>query len=170
VGVAVAAHSIAKTSPHPVMANEIFVAGMIHDIGTLVERQVFPDQFSEVINICMTGDHEFLETERRIIGADHQAFGVGLTTKWKFPRHLRATVGFHHNPGDLSAELRNIATAIQLADILCSQDEVGFYLTQRTGEITEEMLDTLGITRAQVEEVRVGLADQITEAEVSLGA
>ena len=118
----------------------------------------------------MTADRDFLECERQIMGADHQAFGVGLTTKWKFPRHLRATVGFHHNTEDLSAELRNIAMLIQLADIVCCQDEIGFNLSQRNGKITEEMLDTLGITQAQIEEIRAGLPDQITEAEVSLGA
>ena len=170
VAVAVAAHSIVKVSPHPVMANEVFVAGMIHDIGTLVERQAFPDQFAEVVDRSMETGRDFLECEREIIGADHQAFGVGLTTKWKFPRHLRAAVGFHHNPEDLSAELRNIATLIRLADVLCCQEEIGFYLTNRDGAITEEMLDTLSITQAQLEDVRASLADQITEAEVSLGA
>lgn len=170
VAVAVAAHSVVKVSPHPVMANEIFVAGMIHDIGTLVERQAFPDWFAEVVDRSMETGRDFLECEREIIGADHQAFGVGLTTKWKFPRHLRAAVGFHHNPEDLSAELRNIATLIRLADVLCCQEEIGFYLTNRDGAITEEMLDTLSITEAQLEEIRTSLADQITEAEISLGA
>lgn len=170
VAVAVAAHSIVKVSPHPVMANEVFVAGMIHDIGTLVERQAFPDRFAEVVDRSMETGRDLLECEREIIGADHQAFGVGLTTKWKFPRHLRAAVGFHHNPEDLSAELRNIATLIRLADVLCCQEEIGFYLTNRDGAITEEMLDALSITEAQVEEIRTSLADQITEAEVSLGA
>ena len=33
------------------MQDELFVAGLIHDIGTLVERQAFPDQFSEVIDL-----------------------------------------------------------------------------------------------------------------------
>ena len=170
VAVAVAAHSVVKVSPHPVMANEIFVAGMIHDIGTLVERQAYPDRFAEVVDRSMETGRDLLECEREIIGADHQAFGVGLTTKWKFPRHLRAAVGFHHNPEDLSAELRNIATLIRLADVLCCQEEIGFYLTNRDGAITEEMLDALSITEAQVEEIQASLADQITEAEVSLGA
>jgi HD-like signal output (HDOD) protein len=170
VAVAVAGHNIAKLSPHPVMANETFVAGMIHDIGTLVERQVFPDQFAEVIDRCSEGEGDFLQCEREIIGADHQAFGVGLTTRWKFPRHLRAAVGFHHNPENLSVELRNIATLIQVADALCCQEKIGFYLSGNSGAITDEMLETLGITMAQVEELRAVLPDEIAEAETTLGA
>ena len=70
VAVAVAARSLAKCSPHPVMSDEVFVAGLIHDIGTLVERQSFPDQFTEVIDRCSDGDGDFLEFEKEIIGAD----------------------------------------------------------------------------------------------------
>lgn len=168
VAVAVAARSLAKCSPHPVMSDEVFVAGLIHDIGTLVERQSFSDEFTEVIQHCSDGDEDFLECEREIIGADHQAFGVGLTTKWKFPRHLRAAVGFHHNPTALSVELRNMAVVIQLADVLCCQEQIGFYLTARNREITEEMLDTLSISHEQIEEIRSTLADQVADADISL--
>ena len=169
VAVAVAAHDISKVSPHPAMVDEIFAAGMIHDLGTMVERQAFPDQFAEVINSCVEDPElDFLECERRFLGADHQAFGVGLTTKWKFPRHLRAAVGFHHNPQALSVELRNMAMLIQVADALCCQEQVGFYLTARGGAITAEMLDTLSVTPEQIEEVRATLPDKMAEAEASL--
>ena len=168
VAVAVAARSIAKSSPHPVMTDEVFVAGLIHDIGTLVERQAFPDQFADVINRCEGGDADFLEVERQVVGADHQAFGVGLTTKWKFPRHLRAAVGFHHNPEVLSVELKNMATLIHLSDVLCCREKVGFYFTAQHSAIRENMLDTLGITSEQLDELQSTLADQVAEAEVAL--
>jgi len=169
VAVAVGARAVAKCSPHPVMTDEIFVAGLIHDIGTLVERQAYPDEFADVIERCSDGTSDFLAVERELIGADHQAFGVGLTTKWKFPRHLRAAVGFHHNPESLSVELRNLATLIQVADILACQERIGFYQSAQNLEVTDEMLDTLSVTHEQIEEVREALADQVSEAEASLG-
>ncbi|UCE59050.1 MAG: HDOD domain-containing protein [Phycisphaerales bacterium] len=168
VAVAVAAHDICKASPHPVMPDEVFVAGLIHDIGTMVERQAFPDGFSEVISQCAGGGVNFLECERQVIGADHQAFGVGLTTKWKFPRHLRAAVGFHHNPENLSAELRNMAILIKMADVICCQHKIGFYLTGQESALTEEMLDTLGITPEQAELIQAELPDKLADAETTL--
>ncbi len=170
VSVAVAANTLAKMSPHPVMADEVFVAGLIHDIGTLVERQSFPDEFAEVILRCKDSDLDFLECEREVIGADHQAFGVGLTTKWKFPRHLRAAVGFHHNPESLSPELRNMATLIKTADVMSCQERIGFHLTNQHGEITEDMLETLALTQAQIDEVRAALPEKLQEAEATLTA
>lgn len=170
VGVAVAAHDIAKASPHPCMPDEIFVAGMIHDIGLMVARQAFPDEFAEVINQCTGTEKNFLELERQLIGVDHQALGVGLATKWKFPRHLRAAVGFHHNPNALSVELRNMATLIRMADLLCCQCEIGFFLTAQGEELTDDMFETLGITREQLEEIRADLPEKLADAESSLGS
>lgn len=168
VAVAVAAGDLAKASPHPAMLDEVFVAGLIHDIGTMVARQAFPDEFSEVINRCSAGGINFLECERQVIGADHQAFGVGLTTRWKFPRHLRAAVGFHHNPENLSVELRNMAMLIQMADVLCCEEKIGFYLPADGNTITEEMFDALSITRAQLEEIRANLPEKLEDAEGTL--
>lgn len=168
VAVAVTARSLAKCSPHPVMSDEIFVAGLIHDIGMLVVRQSFPDQFAEVIRRCSEGGVNFLECERQVVGADHQAFGVGLTTRWKFPRHLRAAVGFHHNPESLSVELQNMATVIQMADVLCCQERIGFYLTAQDIQITPSMMDALEVTDEQLEELRTSLHDQVSDAEAAL--
>lgn len=170
VGVAVVAADIAKAAPHDVLVDEVFVAGMIHDIGMMVERQAYADAFANVVNRCMDGKTNMLEAERKLIGADHQAFGVGLTTKWKFPRHLRAAVGFHHNPEALSPELQNLATLIQLADVLCCQEKVGFYLTAADGQISQNTLERLKVTPQQVEELRVDLPQLVADAEVSLGA
>ncbi|MCH7839178.1 MAG: HDOD domain-containing protein [Planctomycetes bacterium] len=171
VAVGVGARALARCSPHPVMPEEIFVAGLIHDIGTLVERQAFPDQFATVIQRCTDEEGlDFLECERQVIGADHQAFGVGLTTKWKFPRHLRASVGFHHNPETLSVELRNMARLIQVADVLACQEQVGFYLTAQYDEITPEMLEALNLTQEQFDEVRATLAEQVSDTEATLSS
>ncbi len=170
VAVAVAARSIAKLSPHAVMTDEIFVAGLIHDIGMLIERQVFCEEFTQVVDECTGSEIDFMECERRIIGADHQAFGVGLTTKWKFPRHLRAAVGFHHNPEALSVELRNIATLLQMADVVCCQERLGFYLTAQHNAITQEMLDGLGVTEENLTELREILPDLLAEAESTLNS
>lgn len=170
VAVGVGARALARSSPHPAMPEEIFVAGLIHDIGTLVERQVFPEQFATVIQRCTEEEIDFLECERQVIGADHQAFGVGLTTKWKFPRYLRASIGFHHNPEALSVELRNMARLIQVADVLACQEQVGFYLTAQDDDITSQMLEALSLSQEQLDEVRATLAEQVSDAETTLAS
>ncbi|MCP4247821.1 MAG: HDOD domain-containing protein [bacterium] len=165
VAVAVAARMIAKASGQPAGHDEVFLAGLIHDIGILVERQAFPDQLSEVIARCARGEGSFNQLEEQIIGADHQAFGDGLTTKWKFPRHLRAAVGFHHTPEKLSDELKKLGHTIHVADILCCRQRLGFYQTSEGVEMTPGLYDAAGITPEQFEEISEALAQELEDAE-----
>ena len=168
VAVGAAARMIAKTSGQPAGLDEVFLAGLIHDIGILVERQAFGEELSEVITRCSAGEGTFSDMEVAIIGADHQAFGDALTTRWKFPRHLRATVGFHHYPEKLSAELQKLGYTIYAADVLCCQHKLGFYLTSEGRELTDELLETIGLNGEQLEEITESLRQEVDEAETTL--
>ncbi|HUU85208.1 MAG TPA: HDOD domain-containing protein [Phycisphaerae bacterium] len=165
VAVGVAARLIAKASGQPAGLDEVFLAGLIHDIGILVQRQAFADQLSDVIARCSAGEGDFGNLEVAIIGADHQAFGDGLTTKWKFPRHLRAAVGFHHYPEKLSAELRKLGSTVCLADVICCQRKLGFHLTAQHGQVTEELVQATGVTPEQLDEIDENLEEALEEAE-----
>lgn len=168
VAVAVAAQMIARASGQPAGLDEAFLAGLIHDIGVLVERQAFSEQLSDVIARCSAGEGNFGHLETEVIGADHQAFGDALTTKWKFPRHLRAAVGFHHRPESLSVELQKFGSSVCLADILCCRQKLGFYLTAQDIEITEELLNAAGINAAQFDGIAERLEEEVEDAESTL--
>jgi len=165
VAVGVAAKLLSKAAGQQAVMDEVFLAGLIHDIGILVERQVAPDKLKEVITRCSKGEGSFLDLENQIIGADHQAFGDALTTKWKFPRHLRAVVGFHHFPERLSNELQTLGYTIQLADALCCQEKLGFYVTSGGSPGIEELFEIQGISLDLREELIESLHTDLAEAE-----
>lgn len=146
-------------------AEEVFVGGLVHDMGLLVEYQLFPEKLKLVVDRCLEKDEDFCMVEREIIGADHQQFGAALAAKWKFPPGLRHTISYHHNPENLKPEFRKYVTAVQVADIICCQNEMGFFLTARMGEITDEMLGVIGINESQVPDLLAALPDRIAEAE-----
>ncbi|GMU36625.1 MAG: HDOD domain-containing protein [Phycisphaerae bacterium] len=168
LAVGVACRLLAKKTHYPVQPDELFVAGLIHDMGILVERQAFPEKLTEVITAYSKQGGDFLELENAIIGANHQQFGGGLTTRWKFPRHLRAACGFHHNPDALSAELQKLGNVVKIADVLCCQEKLGFFYTHENGQITDAMLEDIGISREQLDETRAELPDQLADAEGTL--
>ena len=67
-------------------------------------------------------------------------------------------------------ELRNLATLIRTADVLCCQERIGFYLTAQGTEITEEMMDLLGIQPEQIDEIRANLPEKLAATESALAA
>jgi HD-like signal output (HDOD) protein len=169
LAVGVGARQIARLAGSPCSPDEIFLAGLIHDLGLIVERQVFAKQLAEVCDRCSGGEGDFLHIEEQVIGATHQDFGHALATKWQFPEHLRGAVGSHHTPETLPPEGRAIAQILRCADILCSGEQLGFDLPASGQQITADLLDAVGLTADQLALVRDGLLESTEEAETVFG-
>ncbi len=149
-------------------SEEAFLAGLIHDLGLLVERQAFPDQLAEVIRAASKSERPFCELEREIVGADHQALGAALAAKWKFPRPLQVVLGYHHNVTNLSEDHRLLPTIVYAADVLCCHERIGFHLTAENQPLDDVLLESVGLTESDVETVRADLLEQIEAAEAVL--
>jgi HD-like signal output (HDOD) protein len=148
---------------------EAFVAGLVHDMGLLVEYQLFSQKLKTVAERCEAQPQDFCAIEREIIGADHQAFGAALAAKWKFPSGLRCAVSHHHNPDRLKPELRRVVATVQVADTLCAQNRFGFYLTAQAQEVTGEMLELVGVNAGQLDELLEELPERIHETKQIFG-
>lgn len=144
---------------------EAFVAGLVHDLGLLIEYQVFPEKLAEVIDRVERTGESFCAVERELIGADHQLFGLTVATKWKFPPALRYAAAYHHNPENLRPEFRKFVQTVQLADTLCCQNQFGFYLTAQKQEVTDVQLAEIGTTPERVQELLEKLPEFIAETE-----
>ena len=96
VGVAVAAEALAKKTLGA-KPEDAFTAGILHDIGRLVLRQVLPQEFSHAISIARTGEMALHEAELEITGYAHDEIGQALGERWKFPGHLVDAVRCHHD-------------------------------------------------------------------------
>ncbi len=147
-----------------IAAEEIFVAGLVHDIGLLAEYQLFPEKLRETSERAETSAENFLEVERELIGADHQAFGAALAARWKFPFSLRNAIAYHHNPERLLAELRRPVALLYVADTICCQNELGFWLTACNQQVSAEMLEMAGIEESRIARALELLPERIEEA------
>ncbi len=164
IAVGVAARQIVRVQGKPAV-EESFLAGLIHDLGLLVERQVYGKQIAEVIARHEAASTNFWELEQEIIGADHQAFGMALANKWRFPMHLCNTIGYHHKPLELADSNRGLPCLIHIADILACQSELGFNQTAIGTELNDDILELVGIGRDDLEEIASELPEQLSVAE-----
>src|SRR5258706_9422054 len=97
----VTARELARQMKVPI-ADEAFLAGLIHDTGLLVSLQVWPDKLKLACETAQKTERDFCEIEREIVGVDHQQLGQGLAELWKFPRSCQLVSGYHHQPTALS--------------------------------------------------------------------
>ncbi|MFG0250070.1 MAG: HDOD domain-containing protein [Phycisphaeraceae bacterium JB051] len=153
------------------LADEAFLAGLIHDIGIMVEIQAMRAKFVEVILKKKENPELTLRSiETEILGADHQEFGAGLCKAWKFPNSFIYVTGYHHNPMDLEPDERKLACAVNLADIIVAKLGIGYTDTVDKIKLNKEVLDDLNLTTKQVEKVMEALPNAMSEAENLLDA
>ena len=94
VAVAIAAETIAKKT-RAARPEDAFTAGILHDIGRLVLRQVMPNEFRSAVVMAIQGTPLHI-AELETTGYSHDEIGLALGEKWKFPTHLVDAVANHH--------------------------------------------------------------------------
>lgn len=140
---------------------DAFLAGLIHDLGLLVERQVFGEGLAQAIALTEAGK-QLCQAEMETIGVTHQQLGQALTAKWKFPRNLRAVTGYHHEPELVSQETRLLTSIVHVADRLSCRQKHGFYLSADVGPIPDNALEDINISAGQLEEISQELPEQLS--------
>jgi HD-like signal output (HDOD) protein len=168
ISVAVAARELAVRTKC-VQPDEAFVAGLVHDIGLLAVQQLLPTQLRAVVQQASAAPVAFCVLEQVAVGADHQAFGNALASKWRFPANLRHTIAYHHEPLNLQPEFRRLAALIYAADTLCGTRRLGFWLTAQTQEVTDQLLALVRVTRAELDTLGNELEQRVADAEQVFG-
>jgi HD-like signal output (HDOD) protein len=168
LAVAVCARDLAVRMKLPI-ADEAFLAGMIHDVGILIALQSTPEKLRIVCESAEKPDTNFSDLERRIIGYDHQVLGMALAEHWRFPRPCQLVAGHHHEPSQIRDGERMLVNIVFAADTLCCQSNHGFNLTARAQRLDEATLQSLQIAPAAVEQTRQNLDQLVTAATATLG-
>ena len=164
MAVAVASRKIGGLMDPAPNGDEMFMMGLIHDLGLIVESPAFPDELSRICEQCNGGQPSFLDLEQEIIGATHQDFGSALTLKWRFPFKLRAGIASHHTPGAQEGASRELAAILALADTICCEEGLGFSLTVTGQAIDNSLYKEIGIDLKQCDAIREGLEEEVEEA------
>lgn len=155
-------------------SDEAFLAGLVHDIGIMIEMQYDRNKLTEVIRRTGADSKgvpacDMLEAELAVFEATHQDFGAGLCEKWKFPKSFTYVTGHHHNPTGLPPELRTLTSVIYVADRLAAETGMGFRLDLLTTEVSAEVLDTLKLSSERLAEIRTQVAATAKDAASVLG-
>ena len=122
IGVAKACQSMAEDIPG-LDSDELFTAGLMHDIGKFLLCLYFGDEFNEVIALQRKKDIPLSQAEEEY-GLTHAEAGAFLAQKWAMSDMLVNVVRYHHHP--VSAGPHGQAAAVVfLADQICHKIQLG---------------------------------------------
>ncbi len=159
------ADAVAARLLAPIDREEYFLTGLITDLGLLVERQLFGEEWAGLVARFRATGACFCELERAAFGADHHAFGMALAKKWKFPERICEAIGHCHNPFVLKEPFRRRAGVVHVADILACRANLGFCTLPPGMEVSVPLLEAAGLTFEQIETVAQQLPGQVALAD-----
>ncbi len=116
IGCAAAAGAVATTLGRD-DAEEILVAGLLHDLGKVVLALNMPEEMKLIREKVEKENLFFYEAENAILDFHHGEIGQWLAEHWNLPESLAEPMRLHHNPE--RATIRPECTAIvHLADVI----------------------------------------------------
>lgn len=122
VAVGVCARLIARRRrlPDP---EDVFLAGLLHDVGIILEDQYRHDAFAQVVG-SLQEDHSLAERERDVLGFDHMALGERVALRWGFPDAVVAAVRYHHMSVRYRGDHIDAVRCVEAANFVCTLRDV----------------------------------------------
>ena len=143
---------------------ELFVAGLLQDIGMLALTQALPQTYGNLVTQS-AGDHDYLvELEYRELGGDHAEAGGWLARQWRLPEIYRICMCGSHNIGDASTSVEGtdsvkvVAISGLLADVWVGKDRE--IAVRKVHEKAGKLLD---LKEPEIEQILTRIADSIPE-------
>lgn len=142
--------------------NNAYAAGLMHDIGVIVEDQLLHQEFLQLVQSMEDTPQPLSDGETALFGYDHGLVGKALAEHWNFPAELTEGIGFHHHPEGAKEEHRLFVKTIFIADYLMFEQGYGYVaMPLPDREILQQYVRDLGLQwyalRAIVELVREDL-------------
>jgi putative nucleotidyltransferase with HDIG domain len=114
---------------------DIYLGGMLHDMGKVVLAGVHPELVVKMMSFCESKNIPSITIEDVRSGMNHAEVGALIAEKWNFPEDLVAAIRFHHAPSSAPAKHRLIVDSVYLANMLCEIEHGGAVFEQLDGSV-----------------------------------
>ena len=143
--------------------DQIFLAGMLHDIGYLALVFLDPKQSDKLhTRLAAEATRPSQEVEREIMEISHDELGAELARHWNLPEEIIAVIRYHHTPSAVeSAPGQPLAHMIYIVEKLLPSFGIIEY---ETPDISDQEWEALGIDPSRAEEVKEQIDEQAEQA------
>ncbi len=141
-----------------------YVAGLLHDIGSLIIYKKTPDAERAVLQECAETNTNLFKVETKTFGFDHADVGGALLQSWKLSDNLYRAVLCHHFPEGSKLEIP-LAEVVHVADYVAYDMGLGNSGECATPDLDLQVCGALGIEPSYLQEFRT---DVVQEYELAL--
>jgi putative nucleotidyltransferase with HDIG domain len=112
-----------RISPDP--SHQIYMAGLLHDVGKIVLSTVAVDAYRDILVASWNGQGRLEALERDRMGVDHREAGVIFARANKLSDAVVETNAHHGDPENAESNRREVAL-VSIANFMCKARGLGF--------------------------------------------
>jgi HD-like signal output (HDOD) protein len=143
------------------IAEEVFLAGLMHDIGKSVMVLKFPESYSALLRRLQEEGGDGLGMELDTFGFDHAMVGEALLASWNLAEGLEAVARWHHDPLQAAMEHQRLVALVALGNQMASDLQVGIGMPDALAGATWEAMDILHLNDATYQEHRTSALEAL---------
>lgn len=102
-----------------------YVAGLLHDLGFLVNCLVFPEEFAKATEFARQKEVPMEEAELATMGFTHCESGRALAEQWKLDEDILQVITHHHQTANCTSA-KPLVALVHLSDLLCRMRGLGY--------------------------------------------
>ncbi len=125
------------------ITEEVFLAGLLHDIGKTVLALKFPEAYGTLLRRIYDQGDDGLPIELDTFGFDHAMVGEALLGSWNLSESIEAVVRWHHDPLQAPREHRRLVALVALGNQMAIDLQIGLGSPDSLAGATWEALDIL---------------------------
>ncbi|MCK4791464.1 MAG: HDOD domain-containing protein [Desulfobacteraceae bacterium] len=104
----------------------IYVAGLLHDLGIIAEDQFLQNEFRLALQESKRNRQNLPDTEKKTLGFNHSDIGREIADSWEFPYELVKAIGSHHDPEKAEDQSKRVILTLYISDYICQRNEIGY--------------------------------------------
>jgi HD-like signal output (HDOD) protein len=114
------AHLLARRfKPDRGILDDVYVAGILHDLGFIVVRTLHPNTQEKMRRFSLEKHIPPQLLEKFSFGMNHADIGALIAQKWNFPDELVEGIRYHHDPLPASVKCKDVVFCVYLANAVC---------------------------------------------------
>jgi putative nucleotidyltransferase with HDIG domain len=142
------------------LMDDVYVGGILHDMGKIVFSNVHPDLIGKIRSFCGEKGIPAATFEDLSAGMNHAEIGALIAEKWNFPENLVTAIRLHHDPTLAETAYRDLVETVYLANMLCEYEAGNVTFDQ----IEKKTLASFGITsEKQIESLLTRFSEGFTQ-------
>jgi HD-like signal output (HDOD) protein len=153
----------------PEKAEELYCAGVMHDVGMLVQDRFMPGEFQEAIQMSQHTGMPLYECEKTKYRFTHADVGGLLASHWSLTPMLKSAIQYHHDPMR-DQDFFESTMIVAVADAIAYRCGYGNSTPDANHELANGLAAIAGLTDEHLDKVVQLVSNEVELAQAALAA